>query len=130
MKNQLQTESLRQLLLAQKAQLIDKMNADRGGHKSLSDAAWSQLSATEQSHAQNMTERDTAFAIQEHDVAELESIEMALHRIAQGTYGLCEVCDTQIPLTRLLAFPPALRCLTCQSAAEQANSPKSVSSLY
>lgn len=130
MKNQLQTESLRQLLLAQKAQLIDKMNADRGGHKSRSDAAWSQLSATEQSHAQNITERDTAFAIQEHDVAELETIEMALQRIAQGTYGLCEVCDMQIPLTRLLAFPPALRCLTCQSAAEQANSPKSVSSLY
>jgi DnaK suppressor protein len=126
MKNQLQTESLRQLLIAQKAQLIDKMNADRGGHKSRSDAAWSQLSATEQSHAQNITERDTAFAIQEHDVAELESIEMALHRIATGAYGFCEICDIQIPLTRLLAFPPALRCLSCQSAAEQ-NTPKTVS---
>jgi DnaK suppressor protein len=51
---------------------------------------------------------------------------MALQRIAQGTYGLCEVCDMQIPLTRLLAFPPALRCLSCQSAAEQ-NTPKTVS---
>lgn len=123
MKKQLQTESLRQLLIAQKAQLIDKMNDERGGNRSRAEAAWSQLSAAEQTHAQNITERDTAFAIQEHDVAELEAIEMALHRIANGRYGLCEICDHEIPLTRLLAFPPALRCLPCQSAKEQHERP-------
>jgi DnaK suppressor protein len=118
-KKQLQNESLRQLLIGQKAQLIDKMNDERGGYKSRAEAAWSQLSAAEQTHAQNITERDTAFAMQEHDVAELEAIELALNRIANGKYGQCEICDHEIPITRLLAYPPALRCLTCQSAIEQ-----------
>ena len=130
MKNQLQTESLRQLLIAHKVQLIEKMNDERGGYKSRADAAWSQLSAAEQSHVQNITERDTAFALQEHDVAELEAIEIALHRIANGAYGLCEVCNIEIPITRLLAFPSALRCVACQAAEEKLESQGSASRLH
>ena len=59
MKNDLQKESLKQLLLAQKVQLLDKMNQERGGASSRAEAA-AALSAAEQSHAQNFTERDTA----------------------------------------------------------------------
>lgn len=123
MKNELQTESLRQLLLAQKVQLFEKIKQARGGSVGRAEAASSQLSATEQSHAQNMTERDTAFAIQEHDVSELDAIELALGRIADGTYGLCQACDAEIPITRLLAFPSAMRCIACQADAEKRAGP-------
>ena len=119
MKNDLQKESLRQLLLAQKVQLLEKIKQERGGLSGRAEAASAQLSAAEQSHAQNMTERDTAFAMQEHDVAELEAIEEALGRIAKGTYGICQDCDVAIPITRLLAFPSAKRCIECQAAAEK-----------
>ena len=68
MKNDLQKESLKQLLLAQKVQLLEKMKQERSGATSRVEAA-AQLSSAEQSHAQNFTERDTAFAIQEHDMA-------------------------------------------------------------
>ena len=124
MKNDLQTESLRQLLLAQKVQLIDKILMERGGANTRADAAMAQLSAAEQSHAQNFTERDTAFAIQEHDMAELDATELALMRITQGTYGLCLACETEIPITRLLAFPAAKRCIDCQTIAEETSGPK------
>jgi DnaK suppressor protein len=123
MKNDLQTESLRQLLVAQKVQLLEKIKQARGGLSSRAEAASRQLSAAEQSHAQNITERDNVFAMQEHDVAELEAIEQALARIAHGTYGQCQDCDTAIPITRLLACPYALRCLVCQSAAEKVLGP-------
>jgi DnaK suppressor protein len=119
MKNELQTESLRQLLLAQKVQLIDKMRQERGGLTSRAEAASDQFSPVEQSHAQNITERDTAFAIQEHDVAEVDAIERALQRMARGGYGICLVCECEIPVTRLLAFPAALRCIWCQAAEEK-----------
>jgi DnaK suppressor protein len=123
MKNELQTESLRQLLLAQKVQLIDKMIMDRGGASTRADAAMAQLSAVEQSHAQNMSERDIAFAIQEHDVLEIEAIELALQRIACGEYGQCHACAAEIPITRLLAFPAAMRCVACQTAEEKLAGP-------
>ena len=122
MKNDLQKESLKQLLLAQKAQLLDKIEQERGGLKSRAEAA-AELAPAEQSHAQNITERDTTFALQEHALEELEATELALTRIAQGTYGLCLVCDKTIPITRLLAFPSALRCIACQADAESTAGP-------
>ena len=122
MKNDLQKESLKQLLLAQKVQLLDKIEQERGGLNSRSEAAET-LAPAEQSHAQNITERDTAFALQEHDIEELEATELALKRIAQGTYGICLACETAIPITRLLAFPSALRCIECQEVAEKVSGP-------
>jgi DnaK suppressor protein len=122
MKNELQTESLKQLLLAQKVQLLDKIEQERGGLTSRSEAAET-LAPAEQSHAQNITERDTAFALQEHDIEELEATELALKRIAQGTYGICLACETSIPVTRLLAFPSASRCIECQEVAEKVAGP-------
>jgi DnaK suppressor protein len=122
MKNELQTESLKQLLLAQKVQLLDKIEQERGGMTSRSEAAET-LAPAEQSHAQNITERDTAFALQEHDIEELEATELALKRIAQGTYGICLACETAIPVTRLLAFPSASRCIECQEVAEKVAGP-------
>jgi len=123
MKNDLQKESLKQLLLAQKVQLLDKMKQARSGATSRVEAA-AQLSSVEQSHAQNFTERDSAFALQEHDLEELEATELALMRITQGTYGLCLACETEIPITRLLAFPSAKRCIACQTVVENAVGPK------
>lgn len=123
MKNDLQQASLRQLLLAQKVQLLEKMKQERAGLSGRAEAATAQLSAAEQSHAQNITERDTAFAMQEHDVSELNAIEAALGRIANGVYGICQDCEAEIPITRLLAFPAAMRCIACQSAAEKVAGP-------
>ena len=122
MKNELQKESLKQLLLAQKVQLLDKMGQERGGLNRRAEAA-AALAPSEQSHAQNMTERDTAFALQEHDIEELEATELALMRITLGTYGLCLACETEIPITRLLAFPSAMRCIACQTVLEKVAGP-------
>ena len=42
----------------------------------------------------------------------LEQVEEALHRVDQGTYGVCEVCGGQIDEERLEARPTAVRCRT------------------
>lgn len=49
---------------------------------------------------------------------ELASIEKALESMRQGTYGICEVCASKIPLARLNALPYATLCIECQRAAE------------
>jgi DnaK suppressor protein len=54
----------------------------------------------------------------ELDLVELRDINLALHRIAGGTYGVCDDCDQAIDPRRVLAQPAALRCLQCQAVAE------------
>ncbi|RKG69617.1 hypothetical protein D7W79_32825 [Corallococcus exercitus] len=44
---------------------------------------------------------------------ELEEVEAALERIAQGRFGGCEQCGGAIGRQRLLAVPEARCCLAC-----------------
>jgi RNA polymerase-binding transcription factor DksA len=45
--------------------------------------------------------------------AHLLEIELALDRLAAGTYGTCEACGLPIPSARLEARPTARRCVGC-----------------
>lgn len=38
----------------------------------------------------------------------------ALRRMAEGTYGVCELCDHDIPMGRLRAVPHARYCVRCE----------------
>lgn len=49
---------------------------------------------------------------------ELGQIERAIEMIREGRYGLCEVCDEKIPLTRLKALPFTPYCVECQRRQE------------
>ncbi|WP_147916785.1 TraR/DksA family transcriptional regulator [Ruania zhangjianzhongii] len=44
---------------------------------------------------------------------ELAELELALARIAEGSYGRCERCGEPIPQDRLLARPAARTCVPC-----------------
>jgi DnaK suppressor protein len=44
----------------------------------------------------------------------LERITGALRRIARGTYGSCEKCESPIPVERLEVLPHAQCCVPCQ----------------
>ena len=50
---------------------------------------------------------------------ELANIINALARIDEGTYGVCEDCNKNIPVARLQALPHAARCINCQRDSEQ-----------
>jgi RNA polymerase-binding transcription factor DksA len=58
--------------------------------------------------------QERALGTQEALKAELEAVEQALQRIADGTYGRCADCGASIPIERLQARPQAIRCLRCQ----------------
>ncbi len=45
----------------------------------------------------------------------LVAAEAALHNLAGGTYGRCEVCGNPIPPERLEALPGVTRCVNCTS---------------
>lgn len=49
----------------------------------------------------------------------LTATEDALERIAAGNYGVCEGCESPIPLIRLRALPDATTCVTCSRQARK-----------
>jgi DnaK suppressor protein len=64
-------------------------------------------------------ETDTNITMAQRHAAELEEIDAALGRIAEGTYGECEECGGDIGAARLEAQPTARLCIECQQRLEQ-----------
>lgn len=48
--------------------------------------------------------------------AALDSINAALSRIHDGTYGICETCHGPISAARLEVVPTTTRCVSCNAA--------------
>lgn len=61
---------------------------------------------------------EIASQLAEIEARELSQIERALARIKQGTYGLCEHCQSKIPVARLNALPYSTTCVQCQREME------------
>jgi len=49
----------------------------------------------------------------------LRSINDALERIEDGSFGSCEGCDGQVPIERMKAIPWARYCIECQTKMEK-----------
>jgi DnaK suppressor protein len=62
---------------------------------------------------------DTHLAEIDRDAGELQRIDGALRRIAEGSFGQCVNCGQDIPKQRLLAEPTASRCVRCQELYEK-----------
>jgi len=54
---------------------------------------------------------------------ELARIEIALQRMRDGQYGICDACAVNIPMARLHALPYATLCIKCQREAEREGAP-------
>jgi RNA polymerase-binding transcription factor DksA len=57
-------------------------------------------------------DRLAAVSTQEALLAMLDEVRRARRLVAQGSYGICEVCGEPIPEERLEARPWATRCVT------------------
>jgi RNA polymerase-binding protein DksA len=62
---------------------------------------------------------DLNLAIIDRHIQELRDIEAARARIRQGGFGGCVDCGDEISFERLLAYPTAKRCFTCQRHHEK-----------
>lgn len=62
---------------------------------------------------------DVGLAEIDRDLDELRAIDAALLRMADGSYGVCAVCERPIDVNRLKLTPQALRCIECQTVYER-----------
>jgi DnaK suppressor protein len=68
--------------------------------------------------ASDAAEGDLALRIAESETVEAGEIERAIEKIDTGTYGQCEMCNTQIGADRLKFLPYVTLCIKCQELAE------------
>lgn len=107
-----QLTRLKQMLLEQKHE-IEKQTKDQLEQGSLRDSV-DELSTVDNHPADLATElfeREKDMAIRTHQNDELEKVETALKKMDEGTYGVCEVCKTDIPYDRLVAIPSTTFCI-------------------
>lgn len=61
-------------------------------------------------------ERSEILAFIDNARERLTDVEAALAKMDEGTYGVCEVCEQEIPEARLEARPLSVRCVRCAAA--------------
>jgi DnaK suppressor protein len=67
----------------------------------------------------NTFERDHEMTMAKNARENLALVRAALHRIDDGTYGVCESCGNPIGKMRLQAFPRATLCMECKQRQER-----------
>jgi DnaK suppressor protein len=114
-----QTVELERLLRARERVLRDEIRAQllESDEQHYIDLAGRVGDLADVSVADMLTDVD--IAEMDRDVAELRDVEAALARMAEGRYGTCADCGTEIDYERLAAQPAATRCIACQGKREK-----------
>jgi DnaK suppressor protein len=68
---------------------------------------------------QTASDRDLAISEIDRRPKQLRDVRVALRRIGDGKFGICEQCDEDIAPKRLAAIPWASLCIVCQEAEER-----------
>ena len=109
--NTTQKSEIRNHLLVERERIVAEWerHGGEGGHGNDRDP---------EERATQITSRDVDRKIA-HDAHNLlEKVELALHRLDEGTYGQCANCGEAIPEARLIAKPSVSLCLSCQEVKD------------
>lgn len=113
------TAPFKKQLEEQRASLLAQLASLRGGTIGRAEASATHFGDRPQdARAQQDTERELEFTLDARESAELDTIDAALKRIENGSYGVCVDCGADIPAARLHAAPETPRCISCQEKLE------------
>ena len=106
--------SLRAILIRRRDALRNALDGDLTLLKELRSESPGDLGDA----AVDSSQDEISSQLAEVEARELGSIETALERMREGSYGTCELCGGKIPLARLQALPYATMCIGCQRELE------------
>jgi DnaK suppressor protein len=102
---QLAHETHRQALLRKRALILSALRSDRGQANER---------VAEEDQGTVAHEEFVSMRLNRLDYTQLKLIDEALDRMAAGDYGVCLMCEEEIPGKRLTALPWAKHCVPCQ----------------
>ncbi len=103
-------------LLRDRERILKEIEYDSGQLAVTQTEASGDLSAYSNHMADQGTEtarREVSSQILSQQRTTLFEIDLALRKISQGTYGICEVCGRLIEKKRLKILPQARHCIKC-----------------
>ncbi|HEV7732532.1 MAG TPA: TraR/DksA family transcriptional regulator [Candidatus Binatia bacterium] len=69
--------------------------------------------------ASDARDREISLILTDRDRDKVQGIDEALSRVDDGTYGVCESCESEIAEARLVALPFTRLCVNCQGERER-----------
>ena len=105
-------EAARERLMAEREKLIRSLEEEE--LPELDQLTYGSQAAS----ASQVFEQTRALALRGNLEHLLRQVEDALARCEAETYGICEICDREIPVERLEILPYAARCVPCQERRE------------
>ncbi len=112
-------KKFQELLLAERDRLVGSIRSieDASRHESGRDHS-GDLTSYAETGTDNF-ELETALNIASGESEWLKDVTEALQRIKEGSYGICEECEKEIPKKRLEVFPSAKYCVACKEKMEK-----------
>ncbi|RXJ92371.1 molecular chaperone DnaK suppressor DksA [Malaciobacter molluscorum] len=120
MPNVKQIEELKNILLDRKKKLLLSISNNRDNIDLLKE----QDIRDDLDYAEVISDSFTEGMIVNHHSKELNEIDLALKKMNEGTYGICDMCSVVIPIGRLRAKPFAKYCTECRSVFEEEENKK------
>ncbi|RAX58581.1 molecular chaperone DnaK suppressor DksA [Helicobacter monodelphidis] len=111
----IQREEFKEILLKRKEQLQDSF----ANHVNEMDALKHQKMSDEIDYANASMQNLVGNSISLHHKKEYDDIEIALMKIEEGEYGICEMCGEEIRIDRLKVKPHAKYCIICREFIEK-----------
>jgi len=111
-------EALHKMLLGKRQEIIKEIEESLG--QSLTEDQQRRLESARDVGDQALMdlERELGISLMEMRNRRRQSIDEALMRLHEGTYGMCAECGIEISEKRLQAVPFAKLCVECQSKEE------------
>lgn len=108
-------KNARERLLSMKKQVLQEIWDDlRDGREGAKDDGMDTYDL-----ASEERDREISFILSDRERDKLKAVEEALERIEDGSYGICEMCDSEIAPARLEALPFTRLCVSCQADREK-----------
>ena len=104
-------EHLREMLVARRRALLHQVDRVETDLRALDENKNAEPELEEEAQDENLSR--VLSGLDGRSQAEIEAIDGALTRMADGDYGRCEDCEELIPVERLEALPTATTCIEC-----------------
>ena len=91
----------------------DEIIASTPGRTPATEPGWRSGDWIDQSSQES--DLHVRLALKQTDSKLLRAIEQAIHRLDQGSYGICMECENNIPTVRLDAVPWTRVCVNCKA---------------
>lgn len=103
---------------------INKLNDNQKDSVRESSGDASAYAIHQADHGSDTYYRENQVLMLEKEHQYLKKLNIALKRIYEGTYGICEICGKRIQPKRLEIIPNSSFCIECRSAEDEKNKKK------